>query len=279
MPSFRINKSPREDLALTNTLLVSPRDFPSNVKYITVNQDFIFHNKFFNRPEPLVKPGEIGTTKIHREWARLSLSQEVYIAPFDLNSQGSDIYLGGLDLEIQTFRKAQEVRQELDVDQLSEIFVQLLLFEFQGILFKVYVTSVDTVELQNIGFPDSQQGAKNFGILLEQTVVRFTKPSGSSLKLKGNKSKSVAKNLLLPDFKFEDMGIGGLDSEFGAIFRRAFASRIFPPSIVEKIGIQHVKGILLHGPPGTGKTLMARQIGKMLNAQEPKNRQWTRNSQ
>ena len=31
-----------------------------------------------------------------------------------------------------------------------------------------------------------------------------------------------------------------------------------------------IKGILLHGPPGTGKTLMARQIGKMLNAREPK---------
>lgn len=29
-------------------------------------------------------------------------------------------------------------------------------------------------------------------------------------------------------------------------------------------------GILLFGPPGTGKTLMARQIGTMLNAREPK---------
>lgn len=38
------------------------------------------------------------------------------------------------------------------------------------------------------------------------------------------------------------MGIGGLDSEFSTIFRRAFASRVFPPSIVEKLGIQHVKG-------------------------------------
>jgi vesicle-fusing ATPase len=84
------------------------------------------------------------------------------------------------------------------------------------------------------------------------------------------------------------MGIGGLDSEFSNIFRRAFASRVFPPGLVEKLGIQHVKGayqpclsllktlltvcagILLYGPPGTGKTLMARQIGKMLNAREPK---------
>lgn len=34
--------------------------------------------------------------------------------------------------------------------------------------------------------------------------------------------------------------------------------------------LQHVRGMLLYGPPGTGKTLMARQIGKMLNATEPK---------
>lgn len=66
------------------------------------------------------------------------------------------------------------------------------------------------------------------------------------------------------------MGIGGLDQEFSSIFRRAFASRVFPPALVEKLGIQHVKGILLYGPPGTGKTLLARQIGKMLNAREPK---------
>lgn len=39
---------------------------------------------------------------------------------------------------------------------------------------------------------------------------------------------------------------------------------------MDKLGIQHVRGILLYGPPGTGKTLIARQIGKMLNAREPK---------
>ena len=52
---------------------------------------------------------------------------------------------------------------------------------------------------------------------------------------------------------FEAMGIGGLDQEFSDIFRRAFASRIFPVSVMKKLGISHVKGTALHGPPGTGK--------------------------
>jgi len=53
--------------------------------------------------------------------------------------------------------------------------------------------------------------------------------------------------IVAPNFKFEDMGIGGLDAEFSSIFRRAFASRVFPPGLVEKLGIQHVKGKLDSG--------------------------------
>lgn len=41
-------------------------------------------------------------------------------------------------------------------------------------------------------------------------------------------------------------------------------------SVCIRLGIKHVKGMLLFGPPGTGKTLMARQIGKMLNGKDPK---------
>lgn len=66
------------------------------------------------------------------------------------------------------------------------------------------------------------------------------------------------------------MGIGGLNDELANIFRRAFASRRFPPQVLKKYGIQHVKGVLLYGPPGTGKTLIARKLSKALNSVEPK---------
>merc|ERR1712045_437222 len=109
------------------------------------------------------------------------------------------------------------------------------------------------------------------GIVLPNTAVVFEKAEGSGIKLIGKaKGKVVRQSIINPDWDFSKMGIGGLGDQFKAIFRRAFASRVFPPEVMEQLGCKHVKGILLYGPPGTGKTLMARQIGQMLNAREPK---------
>ena len=108
------------------------------------------------------------------------------------------------------------------------------------------------------------------GILTRTTQMNFFKDAKSGINLKASARRPAANAILQPSFKFEDMGIGGLDKEFSAIFRRAFASRIFPPGLIQNMGVQHVKGILLYGPPGTGKTLIARKIGQMLNAREPK---------
>jgi Cdc6-like AAA superfamily ATPase len=47
-------------------------------------------------------------------------------------------------------------------------------------------------------------------------------------------------------------------------------SRVSLDEIAVLVRLIAFSGILLHGPPGTGKTLLARQIGKMLNAREPK---------
>ena len=75
---------------------------------------------------------------------------------------------------------------------------------------------------------------------------------------------------MLSDGSFEKYGVGGLDDEFLTIFRRVFASRMVAPEVVQKLGMRHVKGVLLYGPPGTGKTLVAKQLGRLLNAHPPK---------
>jgi vesicle-fusing ATPase len=105
-------------------------------------------------------------------------------------------------------------------------------------------------------------------MLVDETDVEFSSNLNEKFSIKGNQGK--AQSLFKSDFNFESLGIGGLDKEISDIFRRAFASRRFPPSVLKKYGISHVKGVLLYGPPGTGKTLMARQLAKALRSKEPK---------
>ncbi|KAI5296029.1 transport between ER and Golgi ATPase protein, partial [Ascosphaera atra] len=93
--------------------------------------------------------------------------------------------------------------------------------------------------------------ASSRGILTQHSMINFFKDARTGINIKASTRRPAANAIIQPDFKFENMGIGGLDNEFSTIFRRAFASRVFPPGIVEKLGIPHVKGLLLYGPPGT----------------------------
>ncbi|CAJ1945629.1 unnamed protein product [Cylindrotheca closterium] len=66
------------------------------------------------------------------------------------------------------------------------------------------------------------------------------------------------------DFK----NVGGLDDQLDAIVRRVLASRANPEA-ARRLGVSHVRGILLSGPPGCGKTLLARELSTLLGAREP----------
>lgn len=151
---------------------------------------------------------------------------------------------------------------------------QRLLMDYKSVPLLIVIKTVQLVDLSIDGSTAASEptvtDSRARGIVSPQTQMNFFKDSKSGVNLKASNRRPAANAILAPNFKFEDMGIGGLDKEFSSIFRRAFASRIFPPGLIEKLGIQHVKGILLYGPPGTGKTLIARRIGKMLNAREPK---------
>jgi len=110
-----------------------------------------------------------------------------------------------------------------------------------------------------------QKHLVKFGFLAEDTVIEL---SSDSHNLKISSKVMKAKALTKFGFNFNEMGVGGLDTEISNIFRRAFTTRLYPAAYLEKYGIHHVKGILLYGPPGTGKTLIARTLANALNVKE-----------
>jgi vesicle-fusing ATPase len=120
--------------------------------------------------------------------------------------------------------------------------------DYRSFQMKVVVKSIECVDLtvfeKKGGETSSRQssGGNIRGILTPETKITFFKASDSNIRIKASAHRPPPNAIIQPNFKFEDMGIGGLESEFGTIFRRAFASRIFPPGFVEKLGIQHVRG-------------------------------------
>lgn len=257
----------------TKCLIVNPGDF-RNGEHVLVKAKFGITVRHDDTKK--VAPGTISVAGAHRQWMELSLSgDQVPVQPLTFTPP----YLESITIEISLFRKTDTT--EISADDLTKHFIkiysglmfgsgEIFIFEYKGFNYRGNVKGLSVVELAAEQLRGAGAGGSDMGVIMERTDVTFMKGEGGGLNLKSSAKKAAPNAILAPNFKFEDMGIGGLDAEFGSIFRRAFASRVFPPGLVDKLGIQHVKGILLHGPPGTGKTLMARQIGKMLNAREPK---------
>ncbi|KAF8897858.1 P-loop containing nucleoside triphosphate hydrolase protein [Infundibulicybe gibba] len=268
--SYGVVSSPSDALALTNCLIVHPSDFQQG-QHVLINSGFALTVRHDNTGK--LQPGVIGASAMQRQWIGLSISgDQATVEPLHT----APAYLQSIDLEIAEQYSADEMARNF-IKAFSGILMsvdEVLIFEFHGQNLKVVIKAVAIVELADEQRKGAAGGPRTvnhqfMGVLMEKTDVTFMKAPDSAIKIKAN-AKNAPKRYPGTQFKFQDMGIGGLDTEFSEIFRRAFASRVFPPGLVEKLGIEHVKGILLHGPPGTGKTLIARQIGKMLNAREPK---------
>ena len=267
---LRVTKAPAA-LNTTNCVVLCPADWPSVPRYVVIDRQFVFTALADSTAS--VPRGAIGTALLQRQWAALSAdSQDVTVEPFSPASLGSAAVLGSVDVEVDFLSRGNAIAELFRADEMKGIFArafaghamsigQIFVFEFHGQNLRATIRGLSAAD---------GSMTHTVGVFDAQTTVNFSTARNSLLQLQASRTQARTNAILQPNFRFEDMGIGGLDSEFSAIFRRAFASRIFPPELVEKLGIQHVKGILLYGPPGTGKTLMARQIGKMLNAREPK---------
>ena len=286
---LRPAKSPNNEYTFRNWVAVSPADIPPSREgsdvYLLINGIFVITA----RPFDGFPQGQIGLNEPQRNWMRLALTDSVQAEVYDPFSKGGRAYLGSIDADLGFASTRSTTDRPLDQDELAAKFTQVfenqmfapgqqLLMDFMSMPLRLTIRTVQLVDISSIEQKGSASQAPTVsdpnarGILIRHSQMNFFKDNRSAvaINIKASARRPAANSIIQPDFKFENMGIGGLDEEFSQIFRRAFTSRIIPPGLAEKLGVQHVRGILLYGPPGTGKTLIARQIGKMLNAREPK---------
>jgi vesicle-fusing ATPase len=284
---LRPEKNPDQNFILANQVAVAPQDFPPDGDgtplRLLINNLYVFAAE----PKDGFPQGCVGLSDPQRACAQVALGPKAMVQaqkyyPYD--QQGNELFIGTMDIEVGFASQRRTTEEPYDQEALEaqlklnfdrQLFApgqQLLMYMGQiPLRFTVRQVEIMTMRNQNpVAKFDPSSDPASRGCLQQASRVTFIKDPRSPIKLKASSNRPATNAVVMPDFKFADMGIGGLDTEFTAIFRRAFASRIFPPGLVEKIGIQHVRGMLLYGPPGTGKTLIARQIGKMLNAREPK---------
>ncbi|KAG1367803.1 Vesicle-fusing ATPase [Cocos nucifera] len=206
----------------------------------------------------------------------LALTNFVYCSAGDLRKfvPPDNFKLALLTLELEFVKGKTNRTEQLDAvvlaQQLRKRFIDQVMTTGQRVSFEFcgtnYIFTVNQAMLE--GQEDSK--AMERGMISNDTYFVFEASPNSGIKIVNQREAASSNIFRHKEFNLEKLGIGGLSAEFTDIFRRAFASRVFPPHVVNKLGIKHVKGMLLYGPPGTGKTLMARQIGKLLNGREPK---------
>lgn len=215
--------------------------------------DYVLVGRFVYRcrTSELVAADAVAFNKAHRLAAALTVGQEVLVQPYSV----ADLALiPKLHLEIDVINRAHRGTTH-DVETVRHLALETLRHH--------------VCENHQRFVADLAGAHVCFRIIACTNITRGFVDESTEFVIKTGATSDMLLTdipILKPDFNFEMLGIGGLHQEFHLMFRRAFASRIMPAQIVARLGIRHVRGILLSGPPGTGKTLMARQIAHMLKA-------------
>lgn len=267
---------PSNELGYTNYVYISPSSYSTLIQanqmkkplYVAIKQYV-----FICEADKRVEEGQIALGRFPRTYMKLAYTDQVQVSVY---KPTSDIILSKLLIEVTLGKSFTNKRLEVEDTALDKSLrktfkgqyltgSQSLLIDYENNILVLNILAADKMDVND----GKKINDEKSGLFFEETAIEFKCQPNEQFTLK-SAAGNVTQSLFVEGFKFEDLGIGGLDKEISDIFRRAFLKRRFAPSVLRKYGSSHAKGLLLYGPPGTGKTLIARQLAHALKSKEPK---------
>lgn len=276
---LQVGNLPSNRLALTNKIYISQSNYEQVAQFYTQHKvppidqgSKAYLVKVQDKPyavegHPQLEQSQVGMNGLHRRTAQLSLAAPVTLTPYTPYPPAvlaSIVFAVDLLAKSKTPAGGKKHQKEIDADRLAQTVLmilegqvlttgQVMALDFEGTKVELTVKSLGAMELKKKKPKDGKPPADSSteGQLMQPTDITFTRADGcQSIMLTGDRiaeggSSGQANNIFNGDFDFEKLGIGGLDSEFNQIFRRAFASRIWPSKVIKEMGITHVRGMLL----------------------------------
>ena len=279
--TFKSGPLPSNNLITYNTIFLNFKEF-ATLKQKTGARDRVFvkikGRVMEIKPAEGIEDGHMAMGKIFRQMLQIGGTSNDLINIeylYDTQPPKSNLTRAKFIVELKD-RTDQELHYEEDdiVQVIKKNFVDSPINSNHMLYLKYdnynFCLVVERLEINPMGPLDDDGSNSNdyvvkLGFLTNETIIELTSQN-RSVKIKSKKMKT--RSLTKFGFKFDEMGVGGLDKEISDIFRRAFTTRCYPTEYLAKYGIKHVKGMLFYGPPGTGKTLMARTLANALNCKE-----------
>lgn len=253
MNQYKVSNLPDIESAITNKVYINcDDDIHKKCSYVIIDSSVFRLGKHDGIPKGYIS---IGT--YHRKILQISTDSQVDIQPYDNYEKH---YSENVMLRFNTGKSSTHI--EFDPNDIIDKLLRNHVL-FTGMVFFIRIHEVNVFcEIVSIDIEYSFYNK-------EYTQISYL-PSVANIKLI---NINTCKNRILfhqDDFNFKHIGVGGMNHAIDDLFKRVFASRMFDPEYIRKLGMKHVKGVLLYGPPGTGKTALARGIASLLKSVEPK---------